>query len=159
MNLVFPPEGKEEPPAASATALADFGKRKTLFYLADSAVLHQVQELLPGAYGVAYLEAEGSLVARFTDEYSVSGLCERNTQLAGMMFINYLFSDYAQNVLYTQRDAGLPLNRAEFEKYVTETNNDFEPLLLSLIHISEPTRLGMISYAVFCLKKKKKKNE
>src|SRR5450756_2966028 len=32
--------------------------------------------------------------------------------------------------------------------------------VLSLIHISEPTRLGMISYAVFCLKKKKKqKNE
>src|SRR5450756_1011815 len=30
---------------------------------------------------------------------------------------------------------------------------------LSLIHISEPTRLGMISYAVFCLKKKKKEHE
>src|SRR5450756_3081145 len=30
------------------------------------------------------------------------------------------------------------------------------PRHLSLIHISEPTRLGMISYAVFCLKKKKK---
>src|SRR5665648_1180924 len=30
-------------------------------------------------------------------------------------------------------------------------------LSLSLIHISEPTRLGMISYAVFCLKKKKTK--
>src|SRR5659263_624504 len=29
---------------------------------------------------------------------------------------------------------------------------------LSLIHISEPTRLGMISYAVFCLKKKKNRN-
>src|SRR5450756_1252897 len=27
---------------------------------------------------------------------------------------------------------------------------------LSLIHISEPTRLGMISYAVFCLKKKRR---
>ena len=27
-------------------------------------------------------------------------------------------------------------------------------ICLSLIHISEPTRLGMISYAVFCLKKK-----
>src|SRR5450756_2865084 len=26
------------------------------------------------------------------------------------------------------------------------------PVILSLIHISEPTRLGMISYAVFCLK-------
>src|SRR5665254_26623 len=31
-------------------------------------------------------------------------------------------------------------------------------LLLSLIHISEPTRLLSISYAVFCLKKKKKNN-
>src|SRR5450756_2804820 len=30
---------------------------------------------------------------------------------------------------------------------------------LSLIHISEPTRLGMISYAVFCLKKKKKRKQ
>ena len=28
------------------------------------------------------------------------------------------------------------------------------PLLLSLIHISEPTRQAEISYAVFCLKKK-----
>ena len=28
-------------------------------------------------------------------------------------------------------------------------------LALSLIHISEPTRLDVISYAVFCLKKKK----
>eukprot|EP00658_Telonema_sp_P-2_P041015 TRINITY_DN2932_c0_g1_i2.p2 TRINITY_DN2932_c0_g1~~TRINITY_DN2932_c0_g1_i2.p2 ORF type:complete len:166 (+),score=45.88 TRINITY_DN2932_c0_g1_i2:140-637(+) len=30
---------------------------------------------------------------------------------------------------------------------------------LSLIHISEPTRLLSISYAVFCLKKKKKNNK
>src|SRR5678816_4144589 len=30
-------------------------------------------------------------------------------------------------------------------------------LVLSLIHISEPTRLLSISYAVFCLKKKKTK--
>ena len=35
-------------------------------------------------------------------------------------------------------------------KEIASNNN------LSLIHISEPTRLGMISYAVFCLKKKKK---
>ena len=30
---------------------------------------------------------------------------------------------------------------------------------LSLIHISEPTRQAEISYAVFCLKKKKEKTE
>src|SRR5678816_3468064 len=32
-------------------------------------------------------------------------------------------------------------------------------LKLSLIHISEPTRLLSISYAVFCLKKKKKNKQ
>ena len=37
-------------------------------------------------------------------------------------------------------------------------NEDSELIpLLSLIHISEPTRQAEISYAVFCLKKKKKK--
>src|SRR5665648_568916 len=38
----------------------------------------------------------------------------------------------------------------------SETDGNFSYEYLSLIHISEPTRLGMISYAVFCLKKKKK---
>ena len=35
-----------------------------------------------------------------------------------------------------------------------KSDNELFVLMLSLIHISEPTRLGMISYAVFCLKKK-----
>eukprot|EP00831_Metopus_contortus_P077865 TRINITY_DN7411_c0_g1_i2.p1 TRINITY_DN7411_c0_g1~~TRINITY_DN7411_c0_g1_i2.p1 ORF type:complete len:114 (-),score=38.26 TRINITY_DN7411_c0_g1_i2:91-432(-) len=34
-----------------------------------------------------------------------------------------------------------------------------EDYILSLIHISEPTRPLYISYAVFCLKKKKKKKQ
>src|SRR5665648_1120297 len=34
---------------------------------------------------------------------------------------------------------------------LAKKNNGVFPVL-SLIHISEPTRLGMISYAVFCLK-------
>ena len=42
---------------------------------------------------------------------------------------------------------------AEMHQILSE--NDINLVILSLIHISEPTRLGMISYAVFCLKKKK----
>src|SRR5678815_1301280 len=38
----------------------------------------------------------------------------------------------------------------------TALHHDWPILNLSLIHISEPTRLLSISYAVFCLKKKKK---
>ena len=43
---------------------------------------------------------------------------------------------------------------SEFDVQLTK---DKEIVVLSLIHISEPTRQAEISYAVFCLKKKKKK--
>ena len=48
----------------------------------------------------------------------------------------------------------------EIEKAIMKANIGFNPMNngenLSLIHISEPTRQAEISYAVFCLKKKKK---
>ena len=46
--------------------------------------------------------------------------------------------------------------QADNSRAIEIWNNEDGPIArLSLIHISEPTRLGMISYAVFCLKKKK----
>src|SRR5659263_335442 len=33
---------------------------------------------------------------------------------------------------------------------ITISDRDGQPYVVSVIHISEPTRLGMISYAVFC---------
>src|SRR5665648_1232564 len=49
------------------------------------------------------------------------------------------------------------------DEYTTVVNDNLYTNVmaryLSLIHISEPTRLGMISYAVFCLKKKKTKQK
>ena len=55
--------------------------------------------------------------------------------------------------------------RDSIESIYAQTEQDFELIVvdngstdesLSLIHISEPTRRTPISYAVFCLKKKKK---
>src|SRR5450759_4594346 len=51
-------------------------------------------------------------------------------------------------VLLRTKDFGDFLEQANYISRIAQN--------LSLIHISEPTRLGMISYAVFCLKKKKK---
>eukprot|EP00658_Telonema_sp_P-2_P010324 TRINITY_DN13891_c0_g1_i1.p1 TRINITY_DN13891_c0_g1~~TRINITY_DN13891_c0_g1_i1.p1 ORF type:complete len:1462 (-),score=417.56 TRINITY_DN13891_c0_g1_i1:67-4452(-) len=48
-------------------------------------------------------------------------------------------------------------NDPDFQAVLTNTGKKPDGLYLSLIHISEPTRLLSISYAVFCLKKKKKK--
>ena len=61
------------------------------------------------------------------------------------------------------KEAGKPWNEADadtaeaidFLEYYGRQMllmKDGRPVELSLIHISEPTRLGMISYAVFCLK-------
>src|SRR5678816_657541 len=53
---------------------------------------------------------------------------------------------------------GLDIGRADDPGHRHGLHGRYEntPLFLSLIHISEPTRLLSISYAVFCLKKKKK---
>jgi len=55
----------------------------------------------------------------------------------------------------------VPLAQGEYDAYVSLAYNIggtafcSSTLVPPLIHISEPTRLGMISYAVFCWKKKK----
>src|SRR5450756_1269134 len=47
----------------------------------------------------------------------------------------------------------LHVRERHHEVSLSGRNASNEGYTLSLIHISEPTRLGMISYAVFCLKK------
>ena len=59
--------------------------------------------------------------------------------------------------------AKIAYDAEEYPQFVITVGNiDFlvpgEVEALSLIHISEPTRLLSISYAVFCLKKKKSEN-
>src|SRR5665648_1115872 len=55
---------------------------------------------------------------------------------------------------YVERDSW-ELTDDDGDNTCGQCDSEYE---LSLIHISEPTRLGMISYAVFCLKKKKTQN-
>src|SRR5665648_90893 len=68
-------------------------------------------------------------------------------------------AERAGSAIYLYRPHGYgrtKLNNAYFERALgtpATTRNWRTVLALSLIHISEPTRLGMISYAVFCLKK------
>ena len=47
--------------------------------------------------------------------------------------------------------------KADWEAERIDFYEDVAYGMLSLIHISEPTRLGMISYAVFCLTQKKER--
>ncbi|WP_228762100.1 VirB4 family type IV secretion/conjugal transfer ATPase, partial [Campylobacter coli] len=60
-------------------------------------------------------------------------------------------------IQFNQNDSTKRFARCiEIKDYTNETfAGILDILMLSLIHISEPTRLLSISYAVFCLKKKK----
>ena len=88
--------------------------------------------------------------------------------LRGIPFVDIAYMrrcDMHGNVIaYRRRKTGAWLTvRVEPEamELIRRLKNPDEssPYLLSLIHISEPTRQAEISYAVFCLKKKKKRKK
>ena len=87
-----------------------------------------------GSVSAASLSAKGAKVA-LIDRGDFAGLTSSNSSNLAWGGIKYL----------------------EGHEYLLVNNlcKSRNHLMLSLIHISEPTRLGMISYAVFCLKKKK----
>ena len=99
---------------------------------------------------------------------------DRSLQEQTMLSVLYAQSstEYAANCIQTYANASQILDTAIADKKWTaalEQTGEYSEkpmaiildvdetvLDLSLIHISEPTRLRRISYAVFCLKKKKK---
>src|SRR5665648_1075680 len=58
-------------------------------------------------------------------------------------------------VVEAMKEVGIDISKQKSKELTDEMIRDSDNVInmgLSLIHISEPTRLGMISYAVFCLK-------
>eukprot|EP00825_Cyclidium_porcatum_P003228 TRINITY_DN11496_c0_g1_i2.p1 TRINITY_DN11496_c0_g1~~TRINITY_DN11496_c0_g1_i2.p1 ORF type:complete len:267 (-),score=86.20 TRINITY_DN11496_c0_g1_i2:461-1261(-) len=70
----------------------------------------------------------------------------------------HYIKSYKSQSIYTSNYV-FQLQNLVVEVYPSSSASFSLVYFLSLIHISEPTRLGMISYAVFCLKKKKKKKK
>src|SRR5450756_857185 len=96
---------------------------------------HRFPEIV--AYGSAFrcaLEAEQA--------------CADFAAAAGVLAPDQAWRDKLEEVVCTHDDRvqKLTVTRQEVNEMILEPIHS-----LSLIHISEPTRLGMISYAVFCL--------
>ncbi|MEG2770413.1 MAG: extracellular solute-binding protein, partial [Oscillospiraceae bacterium] len=105
-------------------ALEKFTEGEACFYIGSSDDLRTVQAALPGYFGASKLTST-EMTGKFKDIWCVAKKENKNTEYASMMFINYLLSDYAQNVLYIQRDNGIPLSKAVFKDYLV-TNSDLE---------------------------------
>ena len=92
----------------------------------------------------------------------VESLQRRAAQAPDQVALRFLAESAEHNVVLSYRDldqrartiaAALQANAAQGDRAVLlfPSGPDY---VLSLIHISEPTRQAEISYAVFCLKKK-----
>ena len=80
------------------------------------------------------------------------------------LFHRFRLADKYSSLNATLGNYGLPFYQINFFHRVTDPDkflySGYYPFMyLSLIHISEPTRLLSISYAVFCLQKKKIKKK
>eukprot|EP00658_Telonema_sp_P-2_P012644 TRINITY_DN14813_c0_g1_i1.p1 TRINITY_DN14813_c0_g1~~TRINITY_DN14813_c0_g1_i1.p1 ORF type:complete len:227 (-),score=61.47 TRINITY_DN14813_c0_g1_i1:3-683(-) len=98
---------------------------------------------------------------RMTPIYSLAQLCDLYLAIGPMLF-EQLLSDIQIEHLYQRQQLLLAVQTFKASgrpNILGRASNHYLPgpsPHLSLIHISEPTRLLSISYAVFCLKKKKK---
>ena len=105
-----------------------------------TAVFHYGQEIFEGMK--AYRQPDGS-ISLFRPTANAKRFANSAKRLALPEMPVELFMETVEALVH--QDAGWVPNKVGESLYI-----------LSLIHISEPTRQAEISYAVFCLKKKKK---
>ena len=115
-------------------------------YKKERATVH-LKELVGGAlsfYAAAAAAKTGGVhVFVAEDRDAAAYLMNDFYNLLDEKQVYFFPSSYKRSVAYGAEDAQGVVQRTA--------------AMLSLIHISEPTRLRRISYAVFCFKKKKKK--
>ena len=99
------------------------------------------------------LEVRARRVGGANYQVPVEVRADRKTTLGIRWLVNY--SRLRGERTMCERVAGEIMDAANATGAAVKKREDTHKIL-SLIHISEPTRLGMISYAVFCLKKKKR---
>ena len=99
--------------------------------------------ILDNVEGVRSRAEAGNLLFGTVDSYLIWHLTGRKSHITDA-------TNAARTMLYDIRNGAWSTEMCD----MLDIPIKMLPEVLSLIHISEPTRLGMISYAVFCLKKK-----
>ena len=108
----------------SGSGLSMLSSDKLQYLVEDTSVFRNVQAVLPGNYQVKPFDVNGSMAGYFTNEWSIGANATDNQKQIAMLFLSYLLSDPAQNVLFVQNDDAVPLNKQTFEMFAGVVNKD-----------------------------------
>ncbi|MBQ4040177.1 MAG: protein kinase [Oscillospiraceae bacterium] len=129
----------EEQAAYMTYTKEDFLNSKSIVYCSDSSDYYAVRDALPGNFKMVGLASEdGRVYCTFANYWSAAdGTADENA--AAKAFIEYLFSNFAQDQLYLQTNMpGLPVEKAAFSEY-SDVRRIFEDML------SDPAKYTFIS--------------
>ena len=85
---------------------------------AGSRVLAEVDEAAKGTYAIVPLSRDGKILTYLRDNYSVSSQSEEKDQVAGMLFLGFLLSEYAQNKLHIESGEYFPISSMVLKDYI-----------------------------------------
>lgn len=105
----------------------DFRNNKLVYYVDDTTELANFRNYLQGYYQVLPLLNDGNMVISMTKHVGIAqdangdgkkDANDENKQLVGMQFVQFMLSDYAQDVMHIQNKISLPINETTLNTYI-----------------------------------------
>ncbi len=99
----------------------------SLCYIGLASEIHKINEKLPGNFTVAMAPTETGAVHIYPVSWSVNSHSTENEKKAAQIFLSYLFTEEAQDIMFLQQEWVIPVNLRSIEQFV-----DYNPKLAFL---------------------------
>lgn len=109
----------------ASESLTDFLAGKGELYISDTSDYYEVQENMPGRYGI--LSAEGECT--YSTAWSIANTVSNDEKKVAIRFLEYMLSEHAQDIWFVQnQNSGLPVQRSAVN-ILLDVNSEIRPLL------------------------------
>lgn len=116
----------------SFPGIEEFCNGQSLCYIGLASEIHKINERMPGNYAVTIAPNENSVIHIYPVLWSINSHCTEDEKKAAQIFLAYLFTEEAQDIMFLQQEGVLPVNLASIEQFV-----DYNPKLAFLFENTE----------------------